>query len=152
MLATIVILIIGASGIIAQTILLRELLVSFLGNELTFGIILASWMLAEAIGAFFTAVRLKRLKNHEPAVIWLMVAFSVFLYISVAGARLFKPIFNIQPGQAVGIAMVCVISFVLMFIPAFCHGGLFSVFAAIKCSHGVRIFWKQQAVLLEALF
>jgi len=33
-------LVIGMSGITAQILLLRELLVSFLGNELTLGIIL----------------------------------------------------------------------------------------------------------------
>ena len=35
-------LVMGASGIIAQIVLLRELLVSFLGNELVLGIILAN--------------------------------------------------------------------------------------------------------------
>ncbi len=41
-------LIMGLSGIVAQIILLRELLVTFLGNELTLGIILANWMIMEA--------------------------------------------------------------------------------------------------------
>ncbi len=43
-------LIMGLSGIIAQILLLRELLVSFYGNELTLGIILANWLLLEAFG------------------------------------------------------------------------------------------------------
>ncbi len=38
------ILIIGLSGIVAQVMLLCELLVSFYGNELTLGIILANWL------------------------------------------------------------------------------------------------------------
>ena len=37
-----VILIVGISGIVAQVLLLRELLVSFYGNELIIGIILAN--------------------------------------------------------------------------------------------------------------
>jgi spermidine synthase len=45
------ILVVGASGLIAQVLLLRELLVSFYGNELTVGIILANWLILEAIGA-----------------------------------------------------------------------------------------------------
>ncbi len=46
-------LIMGMSGIVAQIVLLRELLVSFFGNELTLGIILANWLILEAIGSFF---------------------------------------------------------------------------------------------------
>ena len=46
-------LIMGVSGIIAQIILLRELLISFHGNELTLGIILANWLILEAFGSFF---------------------------------------------------------------------------------------------------
>lgn len=42
----------GLSGIVAQVLLLRELLVSFLGNELTLGIILGDWLVLVAIGAF----------------------------------------------------------------------------------------------------
>ena len=33
-------LVMGVSGIVAQILLIRELLVSFLGNELTLGVIL----------------------------------------------------------------------------------------------------------------
>jgi spermidine synthase len=45
-------LIMGLSGIVAQIVLLRELLISFLGNELTLGIILANWLILEAVGSF----------------------------------------------------------------------------------------------------
>ena len=42
------VLIMGVSSVIAQVILLRELLVVFYGNELSIGIILAGWLLWEA--------------------------------------------------------------------------------------------------------
>ena len=42
----------GLSGMIAQIVLLRELLVSFLGNELVLGILLANWLILEATGSF----------------------------------------------------------------------------------------------------
>ena len=45
-------LLMGFSGIVAQVLLLRELLIVFSGNELTIGIILASWLILEAAGAF----------------------------------------------------------------------------------------------------
>lgn len=123
---SVIILIVGAGGIIAQTVLLRELLVSFLGNELTLGVILASWMLGEAAGAFFVAATLSRLKDKAALMIWLLTMFAVSLCVSAAASRLFRPVFDIMPGEAVGTAMICVSSFALMAVPAFCHGGLFS--------------------------
>ena len=41
----------GFSGMVAQVVLLRELLVSFLGSELSIGILLANWLVCEALGA-----------------------------------------------------------------------------------------------------
>ncbi|HQJ15990.1 MAG TPA: hypothetical protein PLJ26_05855 [Candidatus Omnitrophota bacterium] len=126
----IVILIVGAGGIIAQTVLLRELLVSFLGNELTLGVILASWMLWEAAGALLIAAALRKLKDKASVMIWLLVLFAVSLCLSAAASRLFKPVFDILPGEAIGTAMICLSSFALTAVPAFCHGGLFSAACA----------------------
>lgn len=39
----------GISSIVSQVTLMREFLISFLGNELTLGVILANWMVFEAI-------------------------------------------------------------------------------------------------------
>ena len=47
------IIIMGFSGIVAQILLLRELLITFFGNELSIGIILANWLILEAAGSFF---------------------------------------------------------------------------------------------------
>ena len=43
-------IVLGLSGMIAQIVLLRELLVTYYGNELTIGIILANWLVLEAAG------------------------------------------------------------------------------------------------------
>lgn len=39
----------GISSIVSQITLMREFLISFLGNELTLGVILANWMVFKAI-------------------------------------------------------------------------------------------------------
>lgn len=49
----IALLVMGASGIVGQILLLRELLITFYGNELSIGIILANWLILEAFGSFF---------------------------------------------------------------------------------------------------
>ena len=53
----------GLSGIAAQIILLRELLISFLGNELTLGIILGNWLILVAIGAFLIGQSVEKVKR-----------------------------------------------------------------------------------------
>lgn len=53
----------GIVELLSQTLLLRELLVVFKGNELTIGIVLASWMSLAALGAS-AAGRLARLSSH----------------------------------------------------------------------------------------
>ena len=42
---------VGVNAIISQVILIRELLVNFSGNELSVGIILASWLIGGALGS-----------------------------------------------------------------------------------------------------
>ena len=127
----IVILIIGAGGLVAQTILLRELFVCFFGNELTIGLILGAWMFGEALGACAAAYAARRLKDTAAALTVLLVVFAVSLHFCAVGARLFKPLLNIPAGQGIGTAMILAGSFMLVLLPSFCHGGLFS----LACTH-----------------
>lgn len=46
----IAIVIMGLSGLVAEIMLLRELLIVFSGNELSIGVILANWLILEACG------------------------------------------------------------------------------------------------------
>ncbi|MFC1733073.1 fused MFS/spermidine synthase [candidate division KSB1 bacterium] len=55
------ILILGFTAIVTQTILLREFLVVFNGNELVIGIILSAWMMLTALGAYIV----KFIKNFD---------------------------------------------------------------------------------------
>jgi len=47
----------GFSGLVAQILLLRELLIVFSGNELSIGIILANWLILGAIGSYLVGRR-----------------------------------------------------------------------------------------------
>jgi spermidine synthase len=123
--------IIGAGGIIAQTILVRELLISFLGNELTLGIILGSWMLAEAAGALVIGWISIFIKDKKALLVSLMLVFSISLLAAAAGARVFKPLLGVPTGQGIGTAMILIGSFAALMPVAFCHGGLFSLCCSI---------------------
>ncbi|MBU1727007.1 MAG: spermine synthase, partial [Candidatus Omnitrophica bacterium] len=98
------ILVIGSSGIAAQIILLRELLVSFYGNELTVGVILANWILIEAIGVYWMGRILSRAKNPVNLFFILQFIFSLTLPASVYFARTFKTFSGIPFGEGIGIS------------------------------------------------
>ncbi len=46
------ILVMGFSGLVAEIFLLREFLIVFAGNEFSIGLILANWLVMEALGAW----------------------------------------------------------------------------------------------------
>ena len=76
---TFAILVTGFSGLIAQILLLRELLVSYLGNELTLGIILADWLIGEALGVFIIGKLIDRIRNKAAVFTILQIGFSLAL-------------------------------------------------------------------------
>ena len=55
----------GASGLVAQVIILRELLTRFQGNELSLGIILGNWLLLEAIGSIIGGKKVEHIQRRR---------------------------------------------------------------------------------------
>ena len=121
-----VIFIIGLSGITAQIIVLRELLVNFYGNELTIGIILANWVILEAIGAFIAGRVIERVKNKLNVFIVLNLLFALVLPCVVYFARVFKGVIGIPFIEAVSLTVIFISAFVINLPLAILHGALFS--------------------------
>jgi len=121
-----VILVIGLSGLVAQVMLLRELMVSFYGNELTLGIIFANWIILEALGVLIIGKFIERIKNKINVFISLQIIFSLLLPLSIYFSRTFKSIIGIPFGEAIGLSAIFCSSFIIILPISFCHGGLFS--------------------------
>lgn len=134
------ILVVGLSGMAAQVIILRELLVSFLGNELTLGVILANWVITEALGVFSIGKFIDRIKDKISLFILLEIIFSLSLPVSIYLSRTFKGILGIPFGEAVGLPAILWISFLVILPVSLCHGALFS--AGVKLS---SLFIKEPA-------
>ncbi|MCX5701457.1 MAG: hypothetical protein NTW64_00540 [Candidatus Omnitrophica bacterium] len=117
---------IGASGIVAQVLILRELLVSFYGNELILGIILANWVILEASGVYLVGKAIDKIKNKISLFFILQIAFSISLPLSVYLSRAFKSVLGIPFGEGIGIPAIFWVSFFVILLPGFCHGALFS--------------------------
>jgi len=72
----------GISSVITQIIYIREFLNVFYGNELIFGIILASWMILTAAGAYLGKYS-KKIKRRERYLIILQIFSAVFPLLTV---------------------------------------------------------------------
>jgi spermidine synthase len=118
----------GLGGIIAQTILLRELLILFSGNEFSIGVIIGSWIIWEATGSF-TGGRWNK-KNNMNALILSIILFSVFFPASIYLARIFKTIAGINPGIGIGLIPVFYSSVIILLPTGFLHG----LFFTLACS------------------
>lgn len=120
------VIIIGLSGIVAQVVLLRELLVSFYGNELTLGLILANWILLEATGVFVIGKFIDKINNKINIFVILEVIFSLSLPVSIYLSRVIKPVSGVSFGEAVALSRIFYYTLFIMLPVGFCHGALFS--------------------------
>jgi spermidine synthase len=131
-------LVMGASGIVAQIVLLRELLVSFLGNELTLGIILANWLILEAAGSFIIGKSVERVKKKMEAYVFLQIFFSVALPFSIYLCRAFKSILLATPGEGLGFAPILYSSFLILLPVSLSHGALFTYGCKLHSQYGPK--------------
>lgn len=93
------ILVIGATSISAQIVLLRELIVVFYGNEVSVGIMLAAWLLLGALGSLIAGRFVDKIKDGPLAFSLGLLFLSVvipFVFILVRGIKEF---FGLLPGE-----------------------------------------------------
>ncbi len=123
---TLALLVMGFSGLIAQVLLLREFMVSFAGNELIIGIILANWLLLEAVGAGTVGY----LSSDRKRALNLFVLINLVFAVSFPGAvcliRFLPEFAPGGPGEGVGLLTVLVASFLILLPVSLTHGMLFS--------------------------
>ena len=118
----------GLGGIIAQTVLLRELLILFSGNEFSIGVIIGSWVIWEAIGSFIGGRWNK--KDSMMALILSIILFSVSFPVSIYITRIFKTIAGIDPGVGIGLLPTFYSSVIILLPTGFLHG----LFFTLACS------------------
>ena len=117
----------GLTGTLAQVILIRELLVTFHGNELSIGIILANWLILEAVGSFFLGRIGKKSGRRVEAYVALQFVIAVFLPLAVYGTRVVKGMLGIPPGEMVGLFPVIYSSLLLLAPLSLADGAHFTI-------------------------
>ncbi|MGQ9663015.1 MAG: hypothetical protein ACUVWX_11870 [Kiritimatiellia bacterium] len=117
----------GASGIVGQIVLWRELLVGYGGNELSTGAILGNWLVAEAVGAFLFTRRWVHRVSTFLLLRLLSFLYSVIFPLAILEARVFRHWSGYALGEAVGFGPTVFSSLAILAPLAFLHGALFSI-------------------------
>jgi len=128
-------LIMGISGMTAQIVLLREFLVSFFGNELTLGIILANWLILEAIGSYFVGKSVEKTGKKIEVYVLFQLIFSFAFPLAIYLSRIFKNILLTTPGEGLGFAPIFYSSFLILLPMTISHGALFTYGCKIYSQH-----------------
>jgi len=131
-------LILGFASMASQIVLLREMIVSFYGNELSLGVMLFVWLFWVGMGSML-ANRLYKAKEVDFRSLFSWYAAAAFVVLAtLVGIRYSKVILGIMPGEVVGFAPMLAFSFVVMAPLCLLWGIIFVLNAR---------FWKLEAKL-----
>lgn len=120
----------GFTALVAQTLAIREFLVSFYGNELTIGMILANWILLGAIGSAL-ASRIARGNKVVAAYTLIQAGLTIYLPVAVWLMRDAKNIMGYSAGEGIGPLPILMISFLILAPLGILIGSQFPLGAAV---------------------
>ena len=116
----------GFASLIIEILLIRELLVTFSGNELSIGIILANWLILIALGSFVLGRFADKVKYKIEIYASLQLIISIYLPFAIYLCRTIKNIIGVVPGEAVGIIPIIYGSFLILIPLCVSDGAQFS--------------------------
>ncbi|RLB07232.1 MAG: hypothetical protein DRG50_03405, partial [Deltaproteobacteria bacterium] len=117
----------GLGALLAQIVLLRELMVVFSGNELSTGVMLSAWLLWTALGSAILGIFSDRIKGKTSLFSSVQLVLAFILPTSLLLARYLRPILGVPVGEIASLPqMIAGIFFLLL---PFClfSGFLFSL-------------------------
>ena len=116
----------GFTAVIGQIVLMRELIVVFNGNEISMGIMLATWLLWTAAGSSLGSLVLGR-SNARKAVAVLECLLGGSLLPTVWAVRASKAFFQTVPGELAGPVPMLLTSLICLSVFCVLSGCLFVV-------------------------
>lgn len=111
----------GFLAVSFQIVLLREFSAVFYGNEITFGIVLGTWLLWGGLGSFFGEKT-----KYTPQRFAFLFQFVLILFpLCLLGLRFSRYWLNILPGEMAGLVSIFVAALILTLFVSFPLGVLF---------------------------
>ncbi|MFZ2640221.1 MAG: hypothetical protein WA117_04465, partial [Verrucomicrobiia bacterium] len=126
----------GAAAVIAQLVLMREMLAAFAGNEMVLGIILGNWLLLTGAGAWLGRAS-GRLRNREGA----FIAALIFIAIApLAQVFLLSVLRNAVFGRGIQVGLIETVlaSFVVLLPFCVVSGWLLTLACSVVTGGKVR--------------
>lgn len=149
---------IGGLGLAAQLVLLRELFAVFAGNELSAGVFLSFWLVCEGLGAWFLGRLSEHIRGRETGcLIWLGLFSGLISVVAVIGVSFSRAVLGLLPGESLNLFNLILVAFVVVFLPAASHGGLFvlgaQIYSRVESKTGVSraYFYEGLGTVLAAL-
>jgi spermidine synthase len=127
-----VLLLIGFTAVIAQIVLMRELIVVFSGNEISLGLMLASWLVWTALGSSIFGRLVTRLRNPRRLVASLEALIALALPATIMAARASKGLIQSLPGEILGPGAMLLISLAVL--------SFFCIVSGLLFAAGSRLF------------
>jgi len=122
-----VLALLGFTAVIGQIVLMRELIVVFNGNEISLGIMLATWLLWTAAGSSLGSRFAPGRTGDARAVAALECLLGVSLLPTIWAVRASKTFFQTVPGELAGPAPMLLTSLVCLSVFCILSGCLFVV-------------------------
>ncbi len=107
-------ILVGFSSVVSQVVLIRELLITFYGNELSIGFILASWLFWVGMGSWFLGRRADRIKRGIEAFILTQFLIWLLLPLEILLTRMSKSIIGVGLGEIIGPFPMLYFSFLVL--------------------------------------
>jgi spermidine synthase len=121
-----VLILIGFTAAIAQIVLLRELMAVFYGNEISIGLMLASWLLWTAAGSSLAGRLAVRARNPRRMMAAIQVLLAAVLPCTVQAVRSAKGLLQTVPGEVLGPGPVLLTSLAVLGPLCVLSGALFT--------------------------
>jgi spermidine synthase len=148
-------LLMGFSFTVTQSLLIRELLVAFSGNELSIGLILGNWLLLEAIGSGVMGRLSQRWGTNAASFATLQVLFAFCLPVCLWAVYNSRQLVGAVPGEGVGLVSIFATSLLILVPLALVDGTMFTfgcrAYTALTGDENVATGWVYVCEALGAI-
>ena len=126
-------LLIGFTATVAQILLMRELLVVFYGNEISMGLLLASWLLWTGVGSSLFGRKITWFADPRKTMAGLQALLALALPLTIFAVRSSKGIFLNVPGEILGPWPMFLTALVVLCPFCLFSGGMFAAGSRLVC-------------------
>jgi spermidine synthase len=129
---------IGFTSVVAQIVLMRELIVVFYGNEISLGIMLAGWLLWTAIGSSVSGRISGRWRDCRKIVAFLETLIAAVFPLTIFAVRASRPVLESVPGEILGPGPMFLTSLATLSLFCLLSGSLFAAGSRL-CGEEARV-------------